>query len=233
MSTLFATSQEIQITNIQLKDNQVIVNYNLIDERIDHSYSIHLYTSKDNFIQPVEMVKGDVGVDIPVGANKKIIWKAKEELGNDFSGGLKLEVKGQVYVPFIEMEGIVENMVLKRGKSNDLIWAGGRGDNILNVELYNEERIITSFGELPNTGKTSLTIPTNVKPGTKYRYKISDKRNRDEVVFSPYFGVARKVPLGIKLGSGITLSVAGFFIIKSLIPVKEADIVEAPPAPNR
>lgn len=51
-------AQEIQITNIQQRGEKVFVQYNLLDERLDRSYSVRLYTSMDNFIRPVEKVTG-------------------------------------------------------------------------------------------------------------------------------------------------------------------------------
>ena len=225
---LSSFAQEVQITNLQVKGPNVIVQYNLIDERIDRSYSIHLYTSLDNYIQPVEMVSGDVGIDISVGANKKITWNAEEELGTGFSDGIKLEIKGQQYVPFIELDGIEEGMVVKRTKSQDLRWTGGRGDNILTLELYKGDRLVRGFGELPNTGNATMKIPSSVKPGKRYRYRVSDKRNRDEVVFSPYFDVQRKFPLWMKIGSGAAIGTFAYFLIQSLIPEKVPDI-EGPP----
>jgi len=226
-----SNAQEVQITGIQMKGPDVIVHYNLLDERIDHSYSIHLYTSIDNFIQPVEKVEGHVGVDISVGANKTIIWHAKDELGVASHAGLKLEVKGQIYVPFIELDGIEEGMIVKRNQFNDITWSGGRGDNILTVELFQGKKLAKGFGELPNTGTAMIKIPSSVKPGKDYRYKISDERNRDEVVFSPSFEVKRKFPLWIKLGSAVTLGTVGYYLIKSLIPINEPDI-SAPPFPE-
>lgn len=228
----FGNGQEVQITNIQMKGSDVVLTYNLIDERIDRSYSIHLYTSIDNFIQPVEKVVGDVGVDIPVGANKTITWHAQEELGPDFNQGIKLEVKGQIYVPFIELDGIEKGMVLKRGKLTDFRWTGGRGDNILTVDLYQGDKLIRGLGELPNTGNAMMKVPSNVKPGNGYRWKVSDERNRDEVVYSPTFGVKRKFPLLIKIGGGIALGTFGYYLVKSLIPVNEPDIA-APPFPEQ
>ncbi|MGB3467146.1 MAG: hypothetical protein WBA74_17830 [Cyclobacteriaceae bacterium] len=229
----FAGAQEIQIINIQQRGDKVTLQYNLLDERLDRSYSVRLYTSMDNFIRPVENVTGDVGVDIPVGPNKTITWNAKEELGEFYSGGIKLELKGQVYVPFVELDGIEKGMTLKRGVPNDLVWFGGRGDNILSVELYQKGKLVKSFDELPNTGKASIMIPTKVKPGQDYQYRVSDSRNRDEVVFSKPFIVKRKIPLGTKITLGTVVGVGAYFLIKSLIPVTEPDIEGPPTLPAR
>lgn len=209
------------------------VNYNIIDERQDRSYTIRLYSSLDNFIRPLELVSGDAGVDILVGPNKSITWKAKEELGADFNGGLKLELKGQLYVPFVELDGIEEGMTLKRGAPNDLVWFGGRGDNILLIELYKGDKLVKSFDEYPNNGKAEITIPSGVKPGNGYRYRISDSKNRDEVVYSKPFSVQRRFPLIPKASLFTMLGIGGYFLVESLIPVNEPDIVEPPLPPVR
>lgn len=125
----------------------------------------------------MEKVKGDVGVDIKVGENKKMIWKVAEELGSEFKGPVSLEVKGNYYVPFITIEGVSEGREFKRSVAYDFNWAGGRGDNILNFELYQGENLITSFEERPNTGNTSITIPSSVKPGDSKNCRFKWKRN--------------------------------------------------------
>ena len=224
-------SQEIQITNINLKGDKVEVYYNLIDERIDRSYSINLYTSKDNFIQPMEMVKGDAGIDLSVGANKVLIWDAKGELGDDFDGSIALELKGNYYVPFITVDGIQTGKEFKRTKNHDLIWAGGRGDNVLNFELYRGENLVKSFEERPNIGNTSLAFP-RVKPGDDYKLRISDSNNRDEVVFTNTFIIKRKYPLGAQLGVAFIIGAGVGFLINSLIPEKE-NVISEPPLPTR
>lgn len=225
-------SQEINITNIQLRGDAIEISYNIIDERIDRTYQIDLYNSVDNFIQPMEKVSGDVGVDIKVGANKTIVWNVAEELGDGYQGDVKLEVKGNFYVPFITIDGISEGREFKRSSSYDINWAGGRGDNILNFELYQGDNLVTAFDERPNTGNTLLFIPPNVKPGNNYRFKISDANNRDEVVFTNDFTVKRKFPLLVKVGAALVVGVGAAILVDSLIPEKEFKI-ESAPLPTR
>lgn len=226
----FAFAQEIKIVSVQMRGENIEVLYNLLDERIDRSYTVNLYTSKDNFIQPMEDVSGDVGVDIPVGSNKKVIWHAKQELGDDFEGNLSLELKGNYYVPFITIDGITEGRVFERGKEHDIIWSGGRGDNILNFELYRGEDLIVSFDERPNNGNTSIQIPLKVKPGDNYRFRISDKRNRDDVVYTDTFAIKRKIPLSLQLAGTAVVGVGVGFLIQFLIPDPP---IGDPPLPNR
>lgn len=226
----YSYAQEIQIMNVQMKGENIEVMYNLLDERIDRSYTVNLYISKDNFIQPMEQVSGDVGVDIPVGNNKKLIWHAKNELGADFEGDISLELKGNYYVPFITIDGITEGREFERGKEHDVIWSGGRGDNILNFELYRGEDLIVSFEERPNNGNTSIQIPVKVKPGDNYRFRISDKRNRDDVVYTDYFIIKRKIPLSLQLVSTAVIGVGAGFLIQFLIPEPP---ISDPPLPSR
>lgn len=198
--SFIANAQEVTITQVELQANgDVLVHYNLQDERLDRKYSLYLYTSADNFIQPLEKVTGDVGVDLSVGGNKKVIWHAKEELGETFKGGVSLELKGSIYVPFIALDGFDDYKVFKRGKPYDITWTGGRGDNVLNFELYRGDDKVKVLEERPNVGNTTIVIPTDVKPG-RYKFKISDSRNKDEVVYTLDFRVKRKVPLVMKLG---------------------------------
>ncbi|MCB0494216.1 MAG: hypothetical protein KDC93_17555 [Cyclobacteriaceae bacterium] len=195
-----AYAQDVTITQVELQSNgDVLVHYNLQDERLDRKYSLYLYSSADNYIQPLENVTGDVGVDISVGGNKTLVWHAKEELGESFKGGVALELKGSIYVPFIALDGFDDYKVFKRGKPYDVTWTGGRGDNVLNFELYRDDDKVKVLEERPNVGNTTIIIPSDVKPG-RYKFKISDSRNKDEVVYTLDFRVKRKVPLGLKLG---------------------------------
>lgn len=225
--------QEIDITNVKLVGDAVEVHYNLVDERVDRSYSINLYTSSDNFIQPMTSVSGDVGIDIPVGENKVLIWDAKKDLGDSFNGSVALEVKGNYYVPFITIEGFQKGQEFKRTKHQEIVWSGGRGDNILNFELYRGENLVKTFEERPNNGNTKLTFPRGIKPGGDYRLKISDTKNRDEAVFTDTFVIKRKYPLGAQLGVVFILGAGVGYLIKSLVPKDEPDIVAPPPLPNR
>lgn len=227
-SCLNSFAQEINITNIQLKGKEVEISYNIIDERIDRTYQIDLYNSIDNFIQPMEKVRGEVGVDIKVGENKKMVWDVADELGSSYKGALSLEVKGNYYVPFISIEGISEGREFKRKVSYDFNWAGGRGDNILNFELYKGDNLVTSFDERPNTGNTTIKIPSRVKPGNNYRFKISDANNRDEVVYTKPFKVKRKFPLIVKVGSALIIGAGLYILADNLIPEKEFEVPDAP-----
>lgn len=225
------SAQEVKITQVELQANgDVQLTYNLKDDQLDRKYSLYLYTSADNFIQPLEKVTGDVGVDLTVGDNKKMTWRAKEELGETFKGGVSLEMKGSIYVPFIALDGFDDYKTFKRGKPYDVAWTGGRGDNVLSFELYRGDEKVKVLEERPNVGNTVIVIPSDVKPG-RYKFKISDSRNKDEVVYTMDFLVKRKIPLVATLGlAAVVAGTIGYFATAG--PDEEAKIGE-PPLPNK
>ncbi|SMG15195.1 hypothetical protein SAMN05661096_00736 [Marivirga sericea] len=227
-----AFSQKVEINTVKINGGELEIHYNLVDERIDRSYAISLYTSKDNFIQPMKSVKGDIGIDIVPGNNKVVKWNAKEELGSDFKGDIAVELKGNYYVPFITLEGIQEGREFKRGNKYDIVWSGGRGDNILNFELYRGENLVSSFEKRPNTGKTSLDFPSMVKPGDNYYLKVSDTKNRDDVILTENFSIKRKFPLSLQVAAGAVVGAGLVILIQSLIPEPEFQIGD-PPDPSR
>ena len=208
----------------------VEVHYNLVDERLDRTYSINLYTSKDNFIQPMENVHGDVGIDIAVGNNKVVYWNALEEFGSDFTGDISLELKGNYYVPFINVDGISEGKVFKRGVEHDFTWTGGRGDNVLLFELYKDGNLIIAYDERANVGNTKLSFPRKVKPGEGYRLKISDANNRDEVVFTEEFTIERKIPVFLQITGG---ALVGAGLVVLYYTTRDLQDIPEPPTPSR
>ena len=125
-------SQEFNITTIEQTPDNLIVHYDLLDTTQGRYYTVYLYLLTDSTIAPVKEVSGDVGLEVRPGANNKISWNAKKELGNNFKGKIQLEVRGKVYIPFIEFEAFPANKELKRGKKYKFAWSGKSSSNILN-----------------------------------------------------------------------------------------------------
>jgi len=221
-------AQQFDITIIEQTQDNLIVHYDLLDTTQDRFYSIYLYLLTDSTIAPVKEVIGDVGLEVHPGINNKITWNARKELGSDFKGKIELEVRGKVYVPFIEFEGFPENQVLKRGKSYTFAWTGKSSSNILEFKLYRGEELKAVLPEVANTGDANIEMPTSIKPG-KYRFYITDSRNKDQEVHSPVFIVKPRVPFFLKV---VPLVVAGgvatYFITRP--PIIEDPAVEGPPA---
>ncbi len=205
-------SQNLIIKSVSIKGNDVIVDYDLLDDDLNHKYTLRLYSSQDNFVQPLTNVEGDVGIDQSVGGNKQIIWHVKDELGEDFKGDVSLELKGKLYIPFVTLNNFEDISSMKRSRPYNVTWAAGRGSNVLTFDLFNgKNEIVHTYTNIANVGEYQLEIPKDVKPGKNYRFRITDQRNKEDVVFTPYFTIRRKVPLVAKValvgltGSGAVL----------------------------
>jgi hypothetical protein len=204
LAAFAADAQDFVIMKVELAGDKVNIYYNLYDTISSRHYTIDLYSSKDNFVSKLEKVSGDIGFEVKPGGNHKITWDAKDELGADFEGKVGLEVRGRVYIPFVKVEGL--NKTYKRKKSFVLTWTGGTQQNILDFDLYKGDEKIYPFSNVANVGQTEIVIPTSVKPGKDYYFKITDSKNKDQVVNTGTFSIKRKVPLLLKV---LPIAIAG------------------------
>jgi hypothetical protein len=210
-------AQQFKIKKVEMTADKIFVYYDLLDTINGHSYTISLYNSMDNFITPLQKVRGDIGLEVRPGVNRKIEWNAKEELGTGFTqGSVSLEVKGRLYIPFIRLDGDYSKM--KRGKRYEITWTGGTQQNILNFDLYHGTKKITSFPNIANVGHHTFVIPSSVKPGHDFRFRISDSKNKDQIVFTKPFSIDRRIPLLLKVGPPLIIGVAVYLFVKANEP---------------
>lgn len=225
-----SSSQELSITSIATQGDLVIINYDLDDEEINHRYTLSLYASIDNYVQPLEKVDGDIGVDIEVGGSKEIIWRAKEELGSDFTGDVALELKGKLYVPFIELTDFDRLSKFKRGRLYNLTWSAGRGNDVLNIDLFNQKgEIVNTYTNVANVGEYEMIIPKDTRPGDEYRMRFRDQKNKEDVVYTPTFVVRRKIPLFLQVlagGAVATLTAVTLNNGEAAVAAGESEIVD-------
>ena len=206
-----SSAQVFSIHRLEVAGNKVNIFYDLVDTISSRSYTIALFSSADNFISAQQKVKGDLGLEVKPGYNRKIVWDAKEELGIEFNGPINLEVRGRLYIPFIQLDGL--NKTFKRLTPTEITWTGGTEQNILNFDLYDGDEKITSFPNIANVGHYKLTIPSSVKPGKTYRLRITDSRNKDQVVFSQPLKIIRRLPLSLKIVPIVLIGVGSLFAL--------------------
>lgn len=219
-------AQEFTIKTLELTATQIVIHYDLVDSTKGRTYTVFVYSSVDNFLNPLTKVSGDAALEVKPGMNKKIMWNAKEELGPTFDGEVALEVRGQLYVPFIRFEGFEDVVVRKRKTPFILKWSGGTRQNILNFQLYQGESLVYTYPNIPNQSEYEIEIPNRVKPGSGYYFRISDSKNKDQVVITPKFTVKRKISLGVK---ALVLAGVGTAVWILTKPDPAAPEVEGPP----
>lgn len=219
-------AQHIELKSIELKEDKLQLHYDLLDSLEDRFYSIRLYSSADGYLNPLTKIMGDAGLEVRPGKDKIVSWAIREELAPDFNAKVSIEIRAKIFVPFISTESINQYKVYKRKRKYNLTWKGGTPQNILNFDLYRNEEKITSFPNLANVGHHELELPTHIKPGKNYRFRISDVKNKDEVVYTDTFKVKRKIPLVMKVIPGLMIGSVIYLLLNQ--STEDADIPEAP-----
>jgi hypothetical protein len=206
-------AQEFAIKKMEVAGDKINIYYDLIDTTNNRTYTINLYSTMDSFTTPLTKVSGDLGLEVKPGMNRKITFNAKEELG-EYEGKIGFEIKGRVYVPFIKFNGFKDQEVRKRGVKFDMLWSGGRANSLLNFELYKDGKFIAAphTNVAASVGKIEVMIPKNVKPGRDYQFRITDSRNKDDMVFTDKFRIKRKFPLALKVGVLALVGGAAYFL---------------------
>lgn len=200
-------AQKFEIKRIELANQQVVIHYDLADSTVGRTYTVNVYASNDNYINPLQKLTGDLGMEVKPGYNKKIIWDAKSELGADYEGSVGLEIRGRLYIPFVYFSSFDEYKSFKRGKPYELTWSGGTSRNVLNFDLYRKDKKVATFANVANVGYYKMTLPKDTKPGKGYILRVSDTKNKNEVVYTSQFKVKRKTPLLLKI---IPLAALGY-----------------------
>ncbi|MBL7852451.1 MAG: hypothetical protein JNN04_16215 [Cyclobacteriaceae bacterium] len=214
LSVTRTIGQEFVLTKTELTGTSIILYFDLVDTVKARTYTINLYSSKDDFVAPLQKVSGDVGLEVKPGQTRKIVWNSKDELGASFHGDIELEVRGRVYVPFVRFDGFQEEQVIRRGKPKTMTWSGGTRQNILNFSIYNKDgEFVDVIPNVANSGSYEMVIPMTVKPGKGYYFMVSDSKNKDQVMKTPPFEVKRKVPLGVKLIPVVAVGAAAAFLL--------------------
>lgn len=229
----FATNaQEVTINSVEINPSQIVLHYDLLDTTKNRTYTVFVYSSLDNFLSPLQKVSGDAGLEVKPGVNKRIVWDSKEELGLMFNNGVQLEIRGHVYVPFIRFDGFDQIKVRKRTVPFLVKWSGGTRQNILNFELYKAEKLVYSFPNVPNSYEYKLVIPASVKPGGGYHLKVSDTKNKDQIVNTGTFAIKRKYSLAVKAVPVIVVGGLIYFLTSGHKSAKEKPGPPDPPSSN-
>jgi hypothetical protein len=198
LPVLSSHAQDFSVKRIESQQGKVTIYYDLADT-LGRNYSIRVYHSGDNFLAAAEHVTGDAGIDIKAGKGKKIVWDTNKEFGEGFTGRVSLEVRGRVYVPFVRFEKFEEYQKVKRGVPYEISWTGGNTQNLLDFDLYKGDKKVLTITNVPNIGRHKITLPKNVKTGKNYRFRISDSKNKDDIVFTDNFTVKPKIPFILKV----------------------------------
>ena len=193
LGILKGKSQTIKNFKFDLKGDSVIITYDLTADD-NKKTIINLYSSHNNFSDPLKLLKGNIGDSILPGNGKQIIWQAKKELG-EYKGTIRLKIEAEL-APFIKFSNLSHNQFFRRGKTYELHW----NTNITNPAgrlflIRNKEEIVDQFN-ITKSNSFEWTIPKQMKTGKNYSFKIKINKTYES---SPEFKIKNKVPIGLTI----------------------------------
>lgn len=193
-------AQRVDNVKASINGDIIIVSFDLIAET-DETFNVNLYSSKDNFQQPLTLVTGDVGVNIKAGKGKRIEWLAKNELV-DYKGTLIFEVRAFLPEPaFDPLEFVNFDLKeIKSGKSYRLQWKGGKENEKIDLMLFEDGNEKYKISTVNNDGRYLWKIPKGNKSST---YQIQLK-GETGIVASNSFQIKKGFP-GLLVGGGALL----------------------------
>jgi len=184
--------QSIQNFSYKIIGTNIELIYDLTGE-INDKFYISLYSSLDEFNLPLRQVAGDVGKGIKTGINNRIIWSAKEELGN-FKGHISLKLKSSLIPPTV-FTNPVSGTRFRRGKTYELTLTGREGGENMKFELYKGSAKVKDLTLSAMNSNYTWEIADDLKPGKDYKIKTTVE---GKMIFSSNFQIAPKIPLILK-----------------------------------
>ncbi len=225
---LLVWSQKMKIQKMELINDVLIVHYEIDDSNPNNEYLVSVYTSKDNYAAPVIKIKGDIGQEVKPGT-RKAEWNIREEFG-DYEGPLSIELRANVFIPFIRLKSFTKTKGYKRGKGYELDWRPGN-TNPIHIELFKENQRLQGELNHPNNGEYTVNFASNLKPGSNYKIKVTDSKHPQDFLYTVNFRVKRKIPLLLK---ALPILAGGYFLATFLRGSSSSanNLPNAPAAPT-
>ncbi len=211
-------AQKVDNVRREIKDGQVIIQYDLLGSDTSQIFEVRLYSVIENFKQRLYRGEGDVGKDLKAGTNKRITWNNKEELTSYRLQDMDFELETIIIFSPIIFKSPVANAQYKRGNAVKIDWIGGENFEKIKIELYQNNVKVSTLGNTTNRGSHVWKIPKKLAPGSGYQIKLTRESKSDQGIFSPKFTVNRKIPTYVKLIPAAAVGVAGltYLIISNI-----------------
>lgn len=180
LTVLFTPFYVIQAQNVSnvrasLEGDNINITYDLSGEA-QSRYNVTLFASADGYNSPLLQVSGDIGPDIAPGNGKRVVWRAKSELGS-FSGDLTFEIRAvPTFIP-LRITRPTAGSTIKPGSSLGIRWEGGESNTNIKLELMKGGAIDRDIGTVNNTGTYSWSVPSSIVPGSGYSIRLYDTAN--------------------------------------------------------
>jgi hypothetical protein len=196
-------AQQIENVRADFDGEKVIIVYDLITEQDDDRFSVLMFSSHDNFQNPLSLLVGDAGQVVQPGAARRITWDAKSSLPTDFDDDITFKIRASLTVTLhhptrLEVKPL-DFAAYKRGGKLNMEWNGGKESEPISIELLRGNSVIQQLAEVENKHMFSWSIPGKLKPGKEYTIRISKGVTSNIQSISQPFEIRPRVSLWVKL----------------------------------
>lgn len=206
-------SQTISNLKASYNGNKVTITYDMQAKSDVFIYQIQLYSSIDQYKNPIKSVKGDVGSNVKSGTKKTIEWDIKNDL-ESFDGDVDFKIQTTlIFAPWAVTKPNFQSV--RRGKKINVEWTGYRiGNSDVVLELIKDGQPLNQSFEYKNSGKVDFPISKSIAKGKGYQIKVSSANSQNDAALSVQFRIKRKTPLLLVLspfilaGGGIAAFIA-------------------------
>jgi hypothetical protein len=225
-----ARGQRITNVQAQMVGDYVSIQYDLAGEIPGQVFEVALYSSHNDFTQPLKQVRGAVGPDITPGRQKAIEWGAQKELTR-FTGEVSFEVRANLTYSPIAIQNPQIESVFRRGHAYKLQWKGGLAGEKLRLELIRDGFPNQVIDNVVNTGNYTWRVAEETPIAENYRLKITAQSNNVlNTKTSDLFAIKRRIPLVAKfIPAGILAGAVGFWVVGQLGGPATEDPILPPP----
>ena len=201
-----ATAQEVKDVRASFDGEKVIITYDLKFDDPTQKFKVALYSSHNNYERPLSLLLGDQGDNVVPGERNRVIWDTKSALPPDFDSDLTIKVKATKIIPVVTEAAVMrlsmkpfDKSVIKKGKTLEVKWVGGRADEKINIDLFKDNVIQQKITETENKNHYSWTIPKKNAAGKNYVVRISKADNPTEVSNSQFFQIKPRTSFFVKI----------------------------------
>jgi hypothetical protein len=189
-----ASSQSVEDIRAEVSGDLVIITYDLKGDISGQKFDVEVFSRHNNYVSALKLVSGDVGKNIEPGFNRRVEWKAKDELKN-FSGTIDFEIRATlIYSPVTILHPSMGSS-FKKGKPMEIRWKGGLSTEKFNIEVYQGTLKVQEYLNQSNdTKKVTWMVPKTSSKGMNYEVGITSINNPSNL--------ARASDLKLKSGGG-------------------------------
>lgn len=201
-----AQAQEIKDVRASFDGEKVIITYDLAFDDPTQKFKIALYSSHNNYERPLSLLLGDQGDNVVPGERNRVIWDTKSALPPDFDSDLTIKVKATKIIAVVNEASAMrlsmkpfDKSVVKKGKTLEVKWVGGRPDEKINIELFKDNVIQQKITQTENKNSYAWTVSKKNATGKNYVVRISKADNPTEVSNSQFFQIKPRTPFIVKV----------------------------------